>query len=457
MSLIQFLRILAARRWIMLAALLSCVLVAAVVTSILPKRYEATARVMLDTATPDPITGATIGNQYRAFAKTQTELIQDEQTAGRVVDQLGWTNEPTLLSQYASTTNGKGNDVRRWLAQQILDVTTARLVAESNIIEIKYTSTSPDAAKRIADLIRQTYIDLTLEIRRKGAGRNADWYRDQADKAKQLLVNAEAERSKFAKQNGIVLQADNTDIENSKLNALSTQSASAATTPTATYAAPVTTGAATVQLETINQQIAQAAQTLGPNHPGYQALLRQKTVVESAAARERASGGGVKGPSANAYVAQVNSAYEAQKNRVVGQRDKVDQLTQMNRDIDVKRDQYLKSAQRAADLRLQATTAESGVSLLGDPTVPDKPSYPKIPLIMGGAIGFGGALGVCLALLIELLGRRVRSDEDLVYAAKAPVFAIIGQPENSNAWYRRLARWVQARSAARRQTVFSEA
>lgn len=456
MSLIQFLRILAARRWIMLAALLSCVLVAAVAASILPKRYEATARVMLDTATPDPITGATLGNQYRAFATTQTELIQDEQTAGRVVDQLGWTSEPTLLSQYASATNGKGNDVRRWLAQQILDVTTARLVAESNIIEIKYTSTSPDAAKRIADIIRQTYIDLTLEIRRKGAARNADWYRDQADKAKQLLVNAETERSKFAKENGIVLQADNTDIENSKLNALSGQSASAATTPTGSYAAPISGGGAVLQLEAINQQIAQAAQTLGPNHPGYQALLRQKTVVEAAAARERASGG-AKGPSASAYVAQVNSAYEAQKNRVVGQRDKIDQLTQLNRDIDVKRDQYLKSAQRAADLRLQATTAESGVSLLGDPTVPDTPSYPKIPLIMGGAFAFGGALGVCLALLIELLGRRVRSDEDLVYAAKAPVFAIIGQPENSNTWYRRLGRWVQARSAARRQTQFSEA
>ncbi len=457
MSLIQFLRILAARRLIFLAALVSCVLVAGAVAMILPKRYAATARVMLDTVTPDPVTGVTIGNQYRAFAKTQTELIQDEQTAGRVIDQLGWANEPTFISQYAAATGGKGSDIRRWLAQtQIVSLTSAKLVETSNIIEITYSSTSPDAAKRIADLIRQTYIDLTIEIRRKSAQRNADWYRDQADNAKLLLVNAEAERSKFAKESGIVLQPDNVDIESAKLNALSGQSASAAATPTGSYAVPMATGGATLQLEALNQQIAQAGQTLGPNHPTYQALLRQRSVMESAAARERGSGG-AKGPSTGAIVSQINSAFEAQKSRVVGQRDKIDKLTQMTRDIDVKRDQYLKSAQRAADLRLQSTTAESGVSLLGEATVPDKPSYPKIPLIMAAAFGFGAALGIALSLLIELIGRRVRSDEDLVYAAKAPVFAIIGQPENSNRWYRRLGRWIQARAAARGQNTMAEA
>ncbi len=455
MSLIQFLRILAARRLIFLAALLSCVFVASIIASILPKRYEATARVMLDTVTPDPVTGVTIGNQYRAFAKTQTELIQDEQTAGRVIDQLGWANEPAFIAQYAAATNGKGSDIRRFLAQQIVDVTSARLVETSNIIEIKYSSTSPDAAKRIADLIRQTYIDLTLEIRRKSAGRNADWYRDQADNAKQLLVNAETERSRFAKENGIVLQDNSADIESAKLNALSGQSAAASATPTASFAPPAPVGGASMQLEALNQQIAQAGQTLGPNHPTYQALLRQRSVMEGAAARERAASG-ARGPSTGAIVAQIQSAYETQKSRVVGQRDKIDKLNQMNRDIDVKRDQYLKAAQRAADLRLQSTTAESGVSLLGEATVPDKPSYPKIPLIMFGSIGFGGALGICLSLLIELLGRRVRSDEDLVHAAKAPVFAIIGEAENSNSWYRRLGRWIQARMA-RNQSIVAEA
>ncbi len=457
MSLIQFLRILYARKIIALLALLTCFLVATVVSQLLPKRYQATARVMLDTATPDPITGVTIGNQYRAFARTQTELIMDDQTAGRVVDQLGWANDPTLIAQYANSTDGKGTDIRRWLAQsKILDLTTAKLVEASNIIEIGYSSSSPDAAKRVADLIRQNYIDLTVEIRRRNAGRNADWYRDQTEKAKLLLVNAENERSKFAKANGLVLQEGGIDVETAKLNALSGQSAAASATPTSGFSPGAAASPMVTQLETINQQIAQAAQNLGPNHPTYQSLLRQRQIMEGAAARER-SATGPRGPSTGAVVAQIQSAYEAQKSRVVGQRDKVDQLNQMNRDIDVKRDQYLKSAQRAADLRLQATTAESGVSLLGEATVPDKPTYPNVPLIVSGALGFGGGLGIVLALLIEMLGRRVRSDEDLVYAAKAPVFAIVGQPQATPGWFRRLVRpWLE-RAVAKRQAQLAGA
>jgi polysaccharide biosynthesis transport protein len=134
MSLIQFLRILAARRGIILAALLSCFLVALIMSQILPKRYEATSRVMLDTVSPDPVTGISIGSNYRAFVKTQTELIEDEQTAGRVVDRLGWANEPELIKAYARATDGKGTDIRRLLSRAALsrlNIPQQRLILRS--------------------------------------------------------------------------------------------------------------------------------------------------------------------------------------------------------------------------------------------------------------------------------------------------------------------------------------
>jgi polysaccharide biosynthesis transport protein len=267
MSLIQFLRILAARRGIVLAALLSCFLVALIMSQILPKKYEATARVMLDTTTPDPVTGIAIGSGYRAFVKTQTELIEDEQNAGRVVDKLGWANEPQLIAAYARATDGKGTDIRRWLAQQILEVTSAQVVEPSNIIEIKYTSATPDIARRIATIIREVYIESTVNMRRETAGRNADWYREQSDKAKLTLTAAEGERAKFAKENGIALQGGAVlDVETAKLGQLTTQSAQAATALQGGQAANITPpGGAALQLATVNQQIAQAAETLGPN------------------------------------------------------------------------------------------------------------------------------------------------------------------------------------------------
>jgi polysaccharide biosynthesis transport protein len=460
MSLIQFLRILAARRGILLAALLSCFLVALIMSQILPKKYEATARVMLDTTTPDPVTGIAIGSGYRAFVKTQTELIEDEQNAGRVVDKLGWANEPQLIAAYARATDGKGTDIRRWLAQQILEVTSAQVIEPSNIIEIKYTSATPDIARRIATMIREVYIESTIDVRRQTAGRNADWYSAQAEKAKLTLTAAEGGRAKYAKENGIALQGGAIlDVESAKLATLTNQSASAATALQGGAAANITPpGGAALQLATVNQQIAQAAETLGPNHPTYQSLQRQKTLIEGELAKEKAAIAAYRsGPSTSAAVAQIDSAYNAQKNRVIGQSETLSKLEQMNRDIDVKRDQYLRAAQRAAQLKLEASTSETTITPLGEATVPDSPSSPKVPLIIFGALGFGLALGVGLALLIELFGRRVRCDEDLEYAAKAPVFAVIGQPDNYDSWYRRFARSIRERISDRRQRQLAEA
>ena len=459
MSLIQFLRILAARRGIILAAFLSCFIVALVMIQILPKRYEATARVMLDTVSPDPVTGVSVGSGYRAFVTTQTELIEDEQTAARVVDKLGWASQPDLIAAYANVSGGKGTEIRHWLALQLLEATKAQIIEPSNIIQIKYSSPNPEAAKQIAGTIRQVYIDTTIEMRRQTASRDAEWYGQQTEKAKVSLTQAEAARSKFAKENGIALQPNSIDVESAKLATLTGQSAAASSVlQTQSTDAPPPPGGAMLQLAAINQQIAQAAQTLGPNNPTYQSLLRQKTVIEGELAREKASLAAYnKRPSTSAAVAQIDAAYNAQKARVIAQRDSLDKIGQINSDIDIKRDQYLRAAQRAAQLKLESSTAETTITPLGEATVPDQPSSPKVPLIMFGAVGFGLALGVGLALLIELFGRRVRCDEDLEFAAKAPVFAIIGQPDNYDSWYRRLARTIRERLSERRQRQLSEA
>jgi polysaccharide biosynthesis transport protein len=448
MSFIQFLRILAARRAIVLAALLSCFLTALVTSQILPERFKAQVRLVLDVVKPDPVTGELLANGFvRAYTATQIALIRDYKVAGRVVDQLGWPTEPGLVASYADATNGQGRDIRRWLAQRIIDQTQAKLLEGSNILEITFTGSTPDDARRIADLLRDAYLESSLEYKKTAATRSADWFRDQTDKTQALLLTAETQRSKFAKDKGIVLQADNTDLESAKLAMLSGQSAAAiAGSAPPMMSAPAAMGAAAMQLEVVNQQIAQAATTLGPNHPAFQALERQRTILAGAAQREGRGGVVISG---GGGAGQVEAAYRNQKARVLAQREDIDRIGQMTRDIEVKRDQYLKSAQRAAEFRQQAEVGETGVTPLGDAVAPESPSFPNMPLILFGSIGFGLALGIVAALLVEMLARRVRSDDDLEYAADAPVFAIIGQADDARAWYRRLARWISRSRAAR--------
>lgn len=417
MSLIQFLRMLYARRMIVLATFLSCLITAAITAFVLPPRYEARARIMLDVLKPDPVTGQVMTNNFmRAYTVTQIETLKGTGVAGRVVDQLGWANDANMLSRYEKENTDPGADARLWLARQVSDNIQANVLEGSNILEIVYNGPSAESAKQMADLIRQAYKDEALQEKRRSSGESADWYRQQADKAKKALEIAETERTSFAKANGIVLPTDNSpDLETSKLQTLSQQTVAVAAAPG--VAAQINPMQA--QIEAVNQQLAQAAATLGPNHPTYQALERQKKLYESLAAK---SGGGVGGINTGA----VEGAYERQRARVIGERDKVDQLQRLQNEVLLKRDQYLKAAQRAAELQLEASTTSASITDMGPTTSSTTPSFPNRPLIIGTAAASGIGLGILLALLIELLNRRVRSEDDLEVAAGAPVFAVVG-------------------------------
>jgi polysaccharide biosynthesis transport protein len=453
MSLVQFFRILWARRIVLIVALASAFFAGLVMIQVLPKRYSAHARVMLDVVKPDPVTGQVLGTQFlRSYTKTQIELIKDFQTAGEVVDRLGWASNPEIASSYyAQNPGGDAEGLRRWLANQIISGTEANLIEASNILEITFSGPNPETAKRIVTVIREVYLEDSLESKREGAGRNADWFREQAAQSEALVKAAEADRARFAAENGIVLQADNTDLESSRLNALSQQSASAsaATPVTITGLGGGGVSATQVQLDTVTQQLAQASNSLGPNHPTYQALQRQRTVLEKAAAQERAAAAPARGATGPDPAARANAAYEAQKRKVVSQSAAIDMLGRMTRDIELKREQLAKLNDRANESRLSANVVDTGMSPLGDAITTGTPEFPKVPLVLGGSIGFGGALGVVLALLIELLGRRVRSHEDLEGAIAAPVFAEIGAKPKKVGFVRKLIGKLGERSRRR--------
>jgi polysaccharide biosynthesis transport protein len=82
---------------------------------------------------------------------------------------------------------------------------------------------------------------------------------------------------------------------------------------------------------------------------------------------------------------------------------------------------------RASDLRQEAAVADSGVTVLSEAITPQDPSFPKKPLIFGGALVLGAAMGLALSLLLELLRRRVRGVEDLQNGIEPPLLAVISR------------------------------
>lgn len=435
MSLVQFLRILMARKAIILATLIACFFAATVTVFLLPPRYEAHNRVRVDITKPDPLTGQMSQQMMNAYLGTQLNLITDVQTAGIVVDDLGWAVDPS--NQAAFEAAGRpGGDIRDWLAQRIVDSTQARFADSANIMEISYRGTDPAQAQGLAQAIREAFLKLNREQRTTTAQRSFAMFQEQAQRAQAALTAAEEERTRFANENGIVYEPGTMDLESQKLSALS----SASTVPTP---GQVVAAQGNPQVAMLKQQIAQAQETLGPNHPTLQAMKRQLSVMESQGSGS--GGGAVIGGTSRA---EIESAYQAQKARVMAQADKLDRLKQMDADIAVKRDQYQKLAAKAAEMKSIAQSSDTNMEPLGNTNLPDAPVWPNKPAIIAGSLALGLVLGVLLALAVELFARRVRSEDDLEFAAGAPVLAVVGQPRPENSLTSRLLRLIDRKGAS---------
>lgn len=418
MTFAQFLRILWARRGVIVVLTIISLVGTLTVAKLLPPRYEAKTRIMLDVVKPDPVTGEVIASQFaKAFVKTQTELIKDYRVAGKVVDAFGWERSETLRVKYNKRSSGDNRDFRRWLAQIVIDSTSAKLIEGSNILEITYTSTSADTARKAANALRQAYVDQTVAFRREDAGRNAMWFQQQAEKLRGQLALAEQSKAQFERDNGIILQDDNTDIEMTRLKAL------AAVAPAAPMVAAPAGGAAPVgnsQVAQIDAQIALLSKTLGPNHPDIQNLRNQRVALSVRSATGSTGGARVvvSGPSVGALMA-------TQTRKVLEQRGKVGEAQRLAADVTVLREQFSTTASRSAQLQQEAQSIESGLTLLGDAVAPDEPVFPKTGLMTAASLALGLVGGIVAALAMEVFRRRVRGTEDL---AATGVAVIGGMP-----------------------------
>ena len=407
MSLTQFWRILWARKFLVLGITLFCFAGGMVALQVVAPRWKAETDVYLTSLKPDPVTGEVLGPGARSYVATQIKLITDYGVAGLAVDKLGWLSDPVLIQQYQRRPQSDTRDFRRWLAQIVTDRTKAEVPDGSNILDITYTSSDPDSAKAGANAVLQAYLDTTVTFRRAEANRNADWYDQQAQKTKADLIAAQTAETNYERENGVVMQNDKIDIDSARLAALAAQSDAA------------TLGGSgsglEAQLAETDSELKQASETLGPNHPQLQALRAKRASIAAMMAQDTTARPASPGM----------SRVTAQKALVIANRDKLAHLQILQTEVTVLEDQYNKTVGREAEFRQQAGVADAGLTALGSASVPQSPSFPNRPLIIGGSLALGLVFGIMLALLIELLDRRVRSPEDLTAALGLPVLAVL--------------------------------
>jgi len=414
-SLTQLLRVLWARRLIVVLAMVGCLAGAALPVALLPWRYQATSRLLIDLSVPDPVSGASIpGKALSAYVNTQLRIIGDYRVTGAVVDALGWTSAPSLIDRYNRRPAGDTRDFRRYLADLIAPGISARLLADSNIIEISYTAASPDAARAIADALRTAYVDQVLVQQREASLKTALFYDEQAARWLKRLQQSTEASTAYSRAKGAVLVDDAGDPASLQL-----RNAETALPPGAAPArASASSGAAgaDLALAQVDARIASLAALLGPNHPQLVQLRGQRAALAAAA-------GAMHGRSAAAPGSIAPGSVAADVGRVLANREKVGQLRLLSGEAAVLRDRYTEARARAVEFHRSAEATTTTLAELGQTVAQPRPVFPNLPFVLGGAFALGLVLGGLVALLTELLAARVRGPEE-IETGHWPVFVL---------------------------------
>ncbi len=423
MNIVQFFRILWARRMIVIVATVACFAAGLLAIAILPRTYAATSRVMLDVNKPDPLAADEISANFaRTYIPTEAQVIMDYRVAARAAENLGWTNDPNQQAAYRDYRDANADradvlDFDHWIAQQITKNVVAQQFQQTNFIDITYEAPSANDAATMANAVRQAYVDEATAGKRRDAVQAAELLGRQMDEVRTQREGAEQKLVAFQRANGIVLLDNNSDAASARLQALAN---AAPNTGGTTIVGGSVANPNAAGIAAIDAQIANQASQLGPNHPAIQELRRQRAALASApvgsAPRTVNSG-----PS-------VASAVQAEGARVLAQKDKVEEAKRMAADVQVLRDQYQTMAARAAVLRQQSTASDFTVVPMAAASPPTWPESPKLPLVLIGSFGLGLVIGVLVALILEFLRRRVRGVDDLVSAADVPVIGVINAP-----------------------------
>jgi len=442
MTLQQFLLILRARWLVALLTLLVTVLATVVISLIIPKEYTASAAVVVDVKSPDPVSGMVLqGMMAPGYMATQIDIINSERVAQRVVKLLRMEESAAIRTQWQEETQGQGQLIA-WLAALLQKKLEVRPSRESNVINISYSGGNPDFAAAVANGFAQAYLDVNLDLKLAPARQYAAFFEEQTKQMRDKLEAAQKALSDYQQANGITTVDDRLDFETAKLNetssqltqiqALTTDSQSKrqnakADTVAEVMQSPLVNGLK-ADIARLDARLQESNINLGKNHPQTQrteaelATLKAQLETET---RKITTSIDTTYQVGKQREGQLQAALAAQKTRVLTLNKQRDELNVLRRDVETAQRAFELISQRSSQSNVESQNSQTNLALLNAAAAPTEPSRPRVFLNVLVSIFLGTLLGVGLALMLELANRRVRSADDLSEALDLPVLGTI--------------------------------
>jgi uncharacterized protein involved in exopolysaccharide biosynthesis len=411
-----------AHMWLSIASFAVLATLSFVAIKLMPKSYEATTALIVNSDTADPLAGRNQPTYLTFnFFPTQIELIYNNVVLRPVVDRLNLQSNLWFTGGYV----GDPKTLNDLVLERLRSVLRVQPGTNSQLLYISATAPDPVQAADIANAVADEYLHQNSQRTNAPAIERATRYSAQLAELKEKVDDAQARVEAFRKQYSMadLKEGGGGDLEgtamsdlNDKLLAaqnarrlLESQPGDARAESTAVLGAPE---AVTLrgELDKLETQMGQARTTLGPQHPR---ILQLQSEIDATRNALR-SAATARLTAARDLEARYQAAFTAERNRLLERRGLQDQGAKLLLEQQAAKENYSQALRGLDQVQFASVGNYKDVSLVSRAEPPLKASKPnKLKLLMM-AVAASFALAVGGPFAYELLfNRRIRCPDDL--------------------------------------------
>lgn len=462
--LLQYWAAFARRKWL-IAAIMTVALAAGLIATLLATpQYRAAAKIEISRNDRDPteVNGVEgrISDQDQEFYQTQYTLLVSSSLAERVARQLSLADNPAFFEAHSLSPPSPSMDARsrvRFASSVLLDGIEVVPIARSRLVDVVYTSNSPEIAAQISNAWVENFIQSSIDRKFASTREAREFLEGRIAELGARLENEERQAVAFATNKGIVTLASSTDdsgqtqttqtLASAQLQGLNEALSQAVADRVAAEAArnsPVNTSMVENQaISVLRQQRAdlagQYAQLMAqftPEYPEAKAIQRRIAALDQAIGGEERR---VNRARFNAYseALQRENALRARVTTLASRlnqesRDEI-QYNIYLRNADTTRQLYNTLLQRYSELGVAGVSANN-IAIVDRAEPPSSPSSPSLITNLFIALVLGAALAGLVVLVLEQIDEGLRDPADVRRLLGIPLLGAVPDQEGEDLW-----------------------
>lgn len=439
-SFAHYLWILKRRRWRILGFMAVCLTGTLIVSKRITPVFEATTTVDVDRQTPAGIVGQeatrSVMNDSDQFLATQVKLIQSDSVLRPVAEQYG-----LRAAEEAFDEGSADKRVQSAEGPVRLKQLTVSRPPNTYLLLISYRSTDPRMAANVSNAIARSYLEHTYNIRIRASASLSTFMEKQLDELRAKMERSGAALAQFERELNVINPEEKTNILSAQLVQLNTEYTNAQAErirKSAAYesmaggsveAAQVSTQGEALKklserLDESKQKFAEVKVQFGSRHPQYRQAAAEVGELERQVEAARANISqrvGVEYQQALNREAMLKKAVAESKAEFDRVNARSFEYQALKREAEGDKTLYQELVRKIREAGINAGFQNSSVRIADEARPPLSPVSPNIRLNLLLAFLLSSVVGVCAAVVSEVLDKTVRDPQVLARALNVDV------------------------------------